>query len=81
MDREKIAGIASHYREWLRRGAPAPPWKPPVIWVECNACSGDKIAFMNTQDPNLGEILQRYIDVRFDNALVGAEGQEALRVH
>ena len=80
MDREKTAGIASHYREWLRRGAPAPPWKPPVIWVECNACSGDKIAFMNTQDPNLGEILQRYIDVRFDNALVGAEGQEALRV-
>ncbi|NMB45759.1 MAG: hydrogenase small subunit [Firmicutes bacterium] len=77
-DHDYLMEIYSHYREWLKNGAPAPPWKPPVIWLECNACSGDKIAFMNSQDPNLGEVLYRYIDVRFDNALVAAEGHQAL---
>ncbi|NLJ26376.1 MAG: hydrogenase small subunit [Firmicutes bacterium] len=77
-DYHYLTEIRSHYREWLKAGAPIPPWKPPMIWVECNACSGDKIAFMNTQNPNLGDVLYRYIDVRFDNALVAAEGHHAL---
>ena len=77
-DYSHLTEIRSHYRKWLQGGAPVPSWKPPMIWVECNACSGDKIAFMNTQNPNLGEVLHRYIDIRFDNALVGAEGHYAL---
>lgn len=68
----------AHYRRWLNDGAPAPLNKPPVIWLELNACSGDTIALMDTQNPNLGQILTDLIDLRFSNALLPAEDDQAI---
>lgn len=75
MSKEKFLSL---YHSWLKDGALPPTPKTPLIWLELNACSGDSIALMNTQEPNLGQVLERYIDLRFSNALFAVEGSKAL---
>lgn len=54
--------------------------KLPVIWLETN-CSGDNnIAVMNTTYPYLGQVLEEMIDLWYSNALMAAQGGEALKI-
>ncbi len=55
----------------------APGPKPPLIWFEANACSGDSISTMNAVDPELGQILCSMVEVRFWNALMPNQGEKA----
>ncbi|NPV71925.1 MAG: hydrogenase small subunit [Firmicutes bacterium] len=52
--------------------------KPPVIWFEANACSGDSISLFNAAGPGLEQILSSIIDLRYSNALMAAEGPAAI---
>lgn len=54
--------------------------KPPVVWLEANACSGDSISLMNAVGPGLAQILFSIIDLRYDNALMAAQGRDAVEV-
>jgi len=51
--------------------------KPPLIWLEANACSGDSISLLNTVDPELGQILCSLAEVGFWNALMPEQGEKA----
>jgi hydrogenase small subunit len=51
--------------------------KPPMIWLEANACSGDSISMLNAVDPDLGQIICRLFHVRYWNALMPDEGEKA----
>lgn len=51
--------------------------KPPTIWLEANACSGDSISTLNAVDPVLGQIICKLLDVRYWNALMPDEGDKA----
>lgn len=55
----------------------APGPKPPLIWFEANACSGDSISTLNSIDPQLGQILCSLVEVRFWNALTPEQGERA----
>ena len=66
------AGLHRRYRQTL-----APGLRPPLIWLEANACSGDSISTLNAVDPDLGQILCALVDVRYWNALMPDQGQKA----
>lgn len=51
--------------------------KPPLIWLEANACSGDSISMLNSVDPDLGQILCSLTEIRYWNALMPAQGARA----
>lgn len=55
----------------------SPGPKPPLIWLEANACSGDSISTLNSVDPDLGQILCSLVEVRYWNALMPDQGQKA----
>ena len=48
-----------------------------AIWLEVTGCSGNIISFMNSDTPNLYEILTGIINLRYSNMLMGAEGEYA----
>ncbi|WMJ86486.1 hydrogenase small subunit [Anaerocolumna sp. MB42-C2] len=48
-----------------------------AIWLEVTGCSGNIISFMDSDTPNLYEILTGIIDLRYSNILMGAEGEYA----
>jgi hydrogenase small subunit len=58
-------------------GKLSPRPKPPLIWLEANACSGDSISTLNAVDPELGQILCSLVEVRFWNALTPEQGEQA----
>jgi hydrogenase small subunit len=71
-----MAALLLELHRHLRRACKR---KPPVIWFEANACSGDSISLMNAVGPDLVQILFSIVDVRYDNALMAAEGEYAKR--
>jgi hydrogenase small subunit len=54
-----------------------PDKKMPVIWLEVSGCGGNTISMLNAVGPNLNQILQGLIDLRFQNTLMWAEDNEA----
>jgi hydrogenase small subunit len=64
--------LAENYGKEL---APGP--KPPLIWFEANACSGDSISVLNAVDPELGQILCSLVEVRYWNALMPGQDKAA----
>ncbi len=58
---------------------PAPDRKPPLIWFEASACSGDSISTLNAVKPGLGQILCSLLDVRYWNALMPDQGDIAIQ--
>jgi hydrogenase small subunit len=51
--------------------------KPPFIWFEANACSGDSISMLNAVHPELGQILCSIVDIRYWNTLMPGQGETA----
>jgi hydrogenase small subunit len=52
--------------------------KPPLIWLEANACSEDSISMLNTVDPQLRQVLCSLLEIRYWNALMPDQGELAL---
>lgn len=48
-----------------------------ALWLEVTGCSGNIISFMNSDTPNLYEILTKIINLKYSNMLMGAEGKYA----
>lgn len=51
--------------------------KMNAIWLEVTGCSGNIISFMNSDTPNLYEILTGLVNLKYSNILMGAEGEYA----
>ena len=51
--------------------------KPPLIFLEVNACSGDSISTLNTVDPELGQVICSILDVRYWSAIMPEQGKMA----
>lgn len=56
----------------------APQERVPVVYLEVCTCSGDIMSFMNVVNPDLAEVMFRIIDLRFQNTLMPAQGEQAL---
>ncbi len=52
--------------------------KMPVIWLETNDSGYNKISFMNTTYPYLGQVFANMIDLMYSNTFMAAQGREAL---
>lgn len=48
-----------------------------AIWLEATGCSGNIISFINSQNPNLLNILTQLVNLKFNNTLMSAEGNFA----
>ena len=57
-----------------------PGQKIPVVWIEVGGCGGNTISLLNAVGPDLNQILGNLIDLRFQNTLMWAEDDEALRI-
>ena len=62
---------------WQSFGAELTKNKPPLIFLEVNACSGDSISTLNTVDPELGQIICSILDVRYWSAIMPEQGRAA----
>ncbi|AEG60614.1 hydrogenase small subunit [Desulforamulus ruminis] len=54
-------------------------FKPPVIWLGTNTCSGDHLSLLNSLDPGYQKMIEDLIDFRFSYLLMAAEGERATR--
>lgn len=48
--------------------------RPPVIWLGTNTCAGDLLSFLNSYDPGYQNLINDWIDLRYDYFLGAAEG-------
>lgn len=51
--------------------------KPNAIWLEVTGCSGNIISFLNAENPGLYYVLTKLINLKYNNSLMGAEGEFA----
>lgn len=54
--------------------------KPPVIWLETTGCSGNSVSLWNAIGPDLGQILEDMIDLRYWNFLMAAQDDRAIEL-
>ena len=54
--------------------------KPPVIWLETTGCSGNSVSLWNAVGPDLGQILEDMIDLRYWNFLMAAQDDRAIEL-
>lgn len=54
--------------------------KPPVIWLETTGCSGNSVSLWNSIGPDLGQILDDLIDLRYWNFLMSAQDDQAIEM-
>ena len=48
-----------------------------LIWIEATGCSGNIISMMNANNPDLYYFLKNVVNLKYNNSLMAAEGQEA----
>lgn len=48
-----------------------------AIWLEATGCSGNIVSFLNGENPNLSYTLTQIIDLKYNNTMMGAEGDFA----
>lgn len=48
-----------------------------AIWLEASGCSGNLISFLNGVNPDIGQVLSGLINLKYNNTLMPAEGQNA----
>ena len=48
-----------------------------AIWLEATGCSGNIISLMNSENPNLYDVLTKIVNITFNNSLMGSEGEYA----
>lgn len=51
--------------------------KMNAIWLEATGCSGNIISLLNSENPGLNYILNDLINLKYNNSLMGAEGELA----
>ena len=49
--------------------------KPPVIWLEGQDCAGCSIAFLNLEEPSIGDVLLKSISLRYHETVMAASGK------
>lgn len=51
--------------------------KMNLIWLEACGCSGNIISLLETNNPDIPYFLTRMVNMKFNNSIMGAEGQRA----
>ncbi|MGI6487612.1 MAG: hydrogenase small subunit [Syntrophothermaceae bacterium] len=54
--------------------------KPTVIWIETTGCSGNSVSLWNSIGPDLAQILEWLIDIRYWNFLMSAQDDTAIDI-
>lgn len=54
--------------------------KMNLIWLEATGCSGNIISLLNAENPDLTYLLKEMVDLRYNNSLMTAEGQNAYEI-
>lgn len=66
-----LPSLAEHYKVYD---------KPVVIWLELTGCSGNSMSLWNSVGPDLQQVLNSLIDVRYWHFLMSAQGAKAVEV-
>jgi hydrogenase small subunit len=53
--------------------------KKKLVWLELAGCSGDILSLMNGFNPNLEYMITSMVDLVYNNSLMAAEGEQAIR--
>ena len=51
-----------------------------AIWLESTGCAGNVISFLNAENPSYLEVITRFINLKFSNSLMAAEGNHAYEI-
>jgi hydrogenase small subunit len=51
--------------------------KMNLIWLEACGCSGNIISLLETNNPDIPYFLTQMVNMKFNNSIMGAEGQRA----
>ncbi|QGG49036.1 hydrogenase small subunit [Heliorestis convoluta] len=77
--REKGKEAANNLLEQWKSKAREGEKKKKLIWLELTGCAGNIISLLNGIDPGLEELLQKQIDLCYNNSLMTAEGDQAMK--
>jgi hydrogenase small subunit len=51
--------------------------RPPVIWLEFQACSGDTEALLRANQPTAAELILDYLSIEYVEVIMAAAGHQA----
>lgn len=54
--------------------------KMNAIWIEAAGCSGNIISLLNAKDPDMVYLLREMINLKYNNSIMAAEGEEAFDI-
>ncbi len=58
----------------------AEPYRPKLVWLELNGCSGNIISLLNGSEPSFAYLIRKMADLVFDQSLMACEGEQAMDV-
>lgn len=50
-----------------------------AIWLETSGCFGEVISLLNSEDPNLIYMLEKFVDMKYFGSIQGDQGEEAYK--
>lgn len=53
--------------------------KPPVIWLELGSCTGNSVSLENAVNPNLNQVIEDMLDIRYSWLLNVMQGPEIVQ--
>ncbi|OAA87299.1 hydrogenase small subunit [Clostridium ljungdahlii] len=77
IDKERSSkAFTSEAIDLIKRGKTK---KLNAIWLEVTGCSGNIISFLNSENPGLDYILEKLINLKYNNTLMTSEGEYAFK--
>ncbi|OBR90297.1 MULTISPECIES: hydrogenase small subunit [Clostridium] len=77
VDKERSSkAFTSEAIDLIKRGKTK---KLNAIWLEVTGCSGNIISFLNSENPGLDYILEKLINLKYNNTLMTSEGEYAFK--
>lgn len=54
--------------------------KPPLLWLEMGSCTGCSTSFLNSDAPDIANVVLNILSVRYHEAIMAAQGEMAEKV-
>lgn len=74
-----VLGLSELYVPQIARALTDAAKKPPIIWIDGQACTGCTISVLNSREPTAGDVILDTISIRFMQTIMASAGDTAIK--
>lgn len=75
-----MMGLSQSYVPQIAKALEEATAKPPVLWIQAQACAGCTISTINSNHPTAAELVLDILSIRFHPNIMASSGDQAIKV-